>query len=439
MTLNNLTKKLAAAVLTAVLTGTAVAQFANTPTPVSPAGVRATIDLPVSRHLRNVGGSDGAGLCVYTSTRHSADWANLATMLDFRKWAQSRPGGADPDKLDSDIHEYCRQKNIPVPAYVQHTGGDEKFLELALRTGRSVGVTYSGNDNFYGETIAHMVNLVHLDADRAAIIDNNRPGNWVWMSRKQFLDRWRGLNADGSAALIYERGRGFRVGGGWAFVFLASPPPPYETLPGKDAQTLPPNGVNFRNLPNAQQTPEPPEPAKVSPTGHGVNYAKIAASGRKYSLNGHPITAAAAEAVLTDDSDRYSVTAVGDANYLSSVRPVLAGMDGAILGKVKITEYTPDQWQVGQFGLKAGVTVRKPGGRVTGGAGFADPTVTGDALKTAVANAVNGATIPPSPLPTPMTITFDESDLTDAGKAKLKAAGVTKITVTVTPALKGDK
>ena len=435
--MNHLTirKRLAAAVLTGALTlGTAVAQFVPTPTPVSPAGVRATIDLPVARHMRNVGGSDGAGLCVYTSTRHSADWANLSTMLDFRKWAQSRPGGADPDKLDADIHEYCRQKNIPVPAYVQHTGGDEKFLELALKTGRSVGVTYAGQDNFYSEVIAHMVNLVHIDADRAAIIDNNRPGQWVWMSRKQFLDRWRGLNADGSPSVIWDRGQGFRVGGGWGFVFLASPPPPYETVPAKAVPDVPANGVNFRLLPNAAQQPEP----KPAGTNYGVDYKKIDKAGRKYSLNGQPITAAGAEAVLTDDSDRFSVTAVGDAAYLAAVRPVLTGLDSATLGKVRYSEYTPDQWQVTQFGLKAGVTVRKPGGRVTGGAGFADPTVTGDALKAAVTNALGGGTTPGPITPAPVTITFDESDLSDAGRAKLKKLGLDKITLTVTPA-KGDK
>jgi hypothetical protein len=54
-----------------------------------------------------------------------------------------------------------------------------------------------------------MVNLAHLDAERGAIIDNNRPGSWVWMTRAEFLARWRGNS------------------GGWAIVFLAAPPPPH--------------------------------------------------------------------------------------------------------------------------------------------------------------------------------------------------------------------
>ena len=97
-------------------------------------------------------------------------------------------------------------------AYVQHTGGDESFLELALKTGRMPGVTYAGRDNRYSGPIAHMVNLVYLDADQAAILDNNYPEKLLWMSRKEFLTRWRDQ------------------GGGWAVVLLTPPasPPPYN-------------------------------------------------------------------------------------------------------------------------------------------------------------------------------------------------------------------
>ena len=37
-----------------------VGAIVSRPDPVSPAGVRATADLPVSRHIRNTGGSDGS-------------------------------------------------------------------------------------------------------------------------------------------------------------------------------------------------------------------------------------------------------------------------------------------------------------------------------------------------------------------------------------------
>jgi hypothetical protein len=74
--------------------GLAQADFQPTKTPLSPDGHRAVIDLPSSLHMKNVGGSDGAGLCVYTSVTHAARWQNLPQMDGFRKWAERRPGGS---------------------------------------------------------------------------------------------------------------------------------------------------------------------------------------------------------------------------------------------------------------------------------------------------------------------------------------------------------
>jgi hypothetical protein len=186
----------------------AAQRFAPTASPVSPTGVRAVVDLPAARHLRNTGGSDGLGLCVYTSVWHSAQWQNVAVLDGYRRWLERRPGGGYPAKLDQTIAAYCRELGRPVPGYVQHTGGDDTFLDLAVRTDRFPAVTYDGRDDFYRSSIAHMVNLAHLDRDRAAILDNNRPGSWLWMSRADFLARWRG------------------TGGGWAVVFHDPPPPP---------------------------------------------------------------------------------------------------------------------------------------------------------------------------------------------------------------------
>src|SRR5437588_9957087 len=39
--------------------------------PTSPIGTEVTCDLPVSQRTKNVGGRDGAGLCVLTSTGHA--------------------------------------------------------------------------------------------------------------------------------------------------------------------------------------------------------------------------------------------------------------------------------------------------------------------------------------------------------------------------------
>lgn len=172
-------------------------------------GEQITVDLPAELHLKNVGGSDGAGLCVFTSGHHAAHWGNVRTLYDWRKWMQSQPGGGYPEKVDKMLAQYCREKGVPVPDYVQNTGGDMQFLELALRTGRMPCITYAGADGvYYGQTIAHMVNCVHLSPRWFVILDNNYPGKYLWLPRAEGEKRFKGH------------------AGGWSYLFLNPPPPP---------------------------------------------------------------------------------------------------------------------------------------------------------------------------------------------------------------------
>lgn len=194
--------------------------FSPTKTPVSSDGLRAVADLPVTEHHRNTGGmgmrgpGSGAGLCVFTSIWHAAIWQNIPAIFGYRDWMMNKPGGGWPEKVDQTLKQYCAEKGIEVPGYVQHTGGDVSFLKHALGTGRMVCVTYAGMDDFYNGPIGHMVNLVYLDDDTACIIDNNRPGSYVWMTASAFSQRW------------------LEQSGGWAIVFTAPPPPPYAVKPG---------------------------------------------------------------------------------------------------------------------------------------------------------------------------------------------------------------
>ena len=166
-------------------------------------------DLPPGEHLKNSSGRDGLGLCVFTSIDHAARWANEPALIGFRDFMTEQPGGGWPEKVDEYIPRMAASKGLPVPAFVQHTGGDPEFLKLALKTGRYVSVTYNGRDNvFYSGPIAHMVNLVHFSEQWAVVHDNNFPGKWLWMSPAEFLERWRGS------------------GGGWAVVLLKPGPPP---------------------------------------------------------------------------------------------------------------------------------------------------------------------------------------------------------------------
>ena len=169
-----------------------------------------TVDLPAAQHQRNIS-VRGLGCCVFRSIDHAARYQNVPALVHMPEWMQSKgiAGGGYPQKVAQLIPRCAQDRGLPVPEYVQHTGGDMEFLRLALRTGRFVCVTYDGRDGvYYRGSIAHMVNLVHLSDNWAVILDNNYPGKYLWMTPREFETRWKGN------------------GGGWAVVLLAPPPPP---------------------------------------------------------------------------------------------------------------------------------------------------------------------------------------------------------------------
>ncbi len=155
--------------------------------------------------MKNVGGRDGAGLCVFTSIMHASRYQNELRLWNFQKQMTAELGGGYPSKVDAMIAKYGNGTR-----YLQYEGSDPSILEAALKSGRMPGVTYNGHDCHYRGTIAHMVNLVYLDANTACILDNNfiADGELVWMTRQEFLTRWSG------------------GGGGWTVILLAPAPVP---------------------------------------------------------------------------------------------------------------------------------------------------------------------------------------------------------------------
>lgn len=173
------------------------------------------IDLPESQHLKNKGGSDGAGLCVFTSTEHAARWSETSALFGFRDWMTRYPGGGWPEKLTRQIEAICKERKVPTPQYLQLQGGRELLpvLRAALDSGRLPCVTYSFSPTgrYGGKRIAHMVNLSHLDDKWACVLDNNYPGenSYEWMSVDQFVATFTGGKS------------------GWAVVLLNHGPPPF--------------------------------------------------------------------------------------------------------------------------------------------------------------------------------------------------------------------
>jgi len=184
--------------------GPAYAEKATIGGPTGPDGTEVACDMPAMEHIKNIGGRDGAGLCVFTSIEHSGRWQNCEDLRGFQKKMRTEAGGGYPEKVVR-----MMQKYVPSARYVQYSGSDPAILDLAIRTGRMPSVTY-GYSERYGGRVAHMVNLVHLDDRVACILDNNFIGadKLEWMSRNEFLRRWK------------------LGGGGWAIVVLNPSPPP---------------------------------------------------------------------------------------------------------------------------------------------------------------------------------------------------------------------
>ena len=161
--------------------------------------------------MRNTGGSDGSGLCVFTSIEHAARWHNLEVLQGFQDFMRKRPGGGYPSKVDKMIDAICAERHLPKPKYIQVESNDLEILKLACRTGHMPSVTYgfSPTKRYGGQKISHMVTLLHATEKWFCVLDNNFPKTWEWMSPAEFLRSYK----DGS-------------GTGWCVIFLGPGPPP---------------------------------------------------------------------------------------------------------------------------------------------------------------------------------------------------------------------
>lgn len=179
----------------------------------TPDGQPVQIVFPPELRLKNKGGSDGAGLCVFTSLSHAARWQNVPPLVDFRDWMTKYPGGGYPSKVDAMIKKLCGERGVPVPAYIQIEGNDLTVLERACKAGRMPSITYSvsATGRYNGGQISHMVSLVHADltgAGQWAILDNNYIDKLEWLTTEEFKRTFIGKPFQGSPAK------------GWAVFFL---------------------------------------------------------------------------------------------------------------------------------------------------------------------------------------------------------------------------
>lgn len=161
----------------------------------SPDG-KETIMLDLQPHLRlkNTGGmgprgpGTGAGLCVFTSINHAAFVQNVRCLQDLQKRMTREPGGGYPQKVDQYLGKFCPELSGKYSqlASLKATPDDMALLRDVLESGRLPCITYDGTlDPHYNyQHIEHMLNLVHLSPNWAAVLDNNFIGDKdiVWMT-----------------------------------------------------------------------------------------------------------------------------------------------------------------------------------------------------------------------------------------------------------------
>ena len=155
-----------------------------------------TVNLEQVLRQSNWIGSEREGSCVHATMVMLFRWQGREDLAT--KWLKNYENGEWATnlvaKLDKEGVRYAYTWNE----------NDVAFLEWACQTRRGCGVTVKGG--------AHMIMLVHLDANRAGFINNNAIGEIQWRSREAFLKEWRDSYS-------------------WAVTPVYTPPPP---LPSKE-------------------------------------------------------------------------------------------------------------------------------------------------------------------------------------------------------------
>jgi hypothetical protein len=165
-------------------------------------GVRANAPIPPDLHIKNEGGSDGAGLCVISSILANGRYQRVPGLeggKDSTLWktAKARPGGYYPGKLEALLKEV-----MPGEKWFSWEGKGTDLVAEYNAKGYPVAATTNTGRLYQYQPIHHMISTAHLDDDWACIVDNNHPKKYHWMPRAEYDRRF----VDGDQ--------------GWGFVWL---------------------------------------------------------------------------------------------------------------------------------------------------------------------------------------------------------------------------
>lgn len=157
-----------------------------------------TIQVPITAeyHIRNEGGlptaqdPEGAGLCVVAANLIDGAYLGVADMpllKGSRGWveAKKRPGGYWPDKWEdflTEVYPDCQWYSWEAPTSEQ--------IEAFTASGIPVASTMNTGRLYQYETIGHDISTVHLDRSHGVIVDNNHPGYFHIMPRREYDRRF---------------------------------------------------------------------------------------------------------------------------------------------------------------------------------------------------------------------------------------------------------
>ena len=180
-------------------------------------GSNANAPIPANLHVRNEGGSDGAGLCVIASLRINGRYQGVPGVEQIWARAKTRPGGYSPDKLQGLLDE-----TVPAEKWASYVGRDTGILEQLSSAGYPIGATMNTGELYGYQPIHHMVSLVHYDQakDLACVVDNNRPGVFSWMTAREFSRRW--IDGGTGWAFVWTRKAAMAVAGGGGVILLVA-------------------------------------------------------------------------------------------------------------------------------------------------------------------------------------------------------------------------
>lgn len=155
-----------------------------------------TVNLPFDLREPNWA-PNNYGSCVHATNIMLLRWQGRHNTAKW--WRENHWGGEYSYTFEDKL------KAAPIRyASTYDNEGDVTFLDWACETRRGCGITVMGG--------RHMVALVHLDDEWAAILDNNSITEFIWVPRDKLIAEW--LDS-----------------GGWAVTPLYSPVPPLPTFP----------------------------------------------------------------------------------------------------------------------------------------------------------------------------------------------------------------